>query len=61
MNYTSAAVGVSALIAIITWITTRRKNFTGPQRGGILDGMGRKEVDDVHHVKATPIAKRFED
>jgi choline transport protein len=61
MNYTSAAVGVSALIAIITWITTGRKNFTGPQRGGILDGMGRKSVDDVHHVQASPNAKRFED
>lgn len=61
MNYTSAAVGVSALIAIVTWITTGRKNFTGPQRGGILDGMSRESVDDVHHVQASPNAKRFED
>lgn len=31
MNYTSAAIGVIALISIITWLTTGRKNFTGPQ------------------------------
>ncbi|KAL8949992.1 MAG: hypothetical protein Q9222_003935 [Ikaeria aurantiellina] len=31
MNYTSAAIGVIGLISIVTWITTGRKNFTGPQ------------------------------
>lgn len=31
MNYTSAAIGVTALISIVTWITTGRKNFSGPQ------------------------------
>ena len=31
MNYTSAAIGVIGLISVITWITTGRKNFTGPQ------------------------------
>lgn len=36
MNYTSAAVGVSALIAVITWFTTGRTQYTGPQKGGIL-------------------------
>lgn len=36
MNYTSAAVGVSVLIATVTWFTTGRKHYTGPQRGGIL-------------------------
>ena len=41
MNYTSAAVGVSALIAIVTWLTTGRKHYTGPQRGAILTGKGR--------------------
>jgi choline transport protein len=61
MNYTSAAVGVSALIAVITWLTTGRRNFTGPQRGGILDGMGRKSIDDVHHVKPSPAPKGLED
>ena len=31
MNYTSAAIGVIGLISAVTWITTGRKNFTGPQ------------------------------
>lgn len=30
MNYTSAALGVIALISLLTWITTGRKAFTGP-------------------------------
>ena len=51
MNYTSAAVGVSGLIAALTWVTTGRTRFTGPQRGGILQGRGPKHhEDDVHHV-----------
>ncbi|KAK3070644.1 hypothetical protein LTR53_010097 [Teratosphaeriaceae sp. CCFEE 6253] len=36
MNYTSAAVGVSVLIATLTWFTTGRRHYTGPQRGGVL-------------------------
>ncbi|KAI4141852.1 MAG: hypothetical protein L6R39_005162 [Caloplaca ligustica] len=31
MNYTSAAIGVIGLISLVTWITTGRKAFTGPQ------------------------------
>lgn len=31
MNYTSAAIGVIALISIVTWLTTGRKHFTGPR------------------------------
>ena len=31
MNYTSAAIGIIALISLVTWVTTGRKNFTGPQ------------------------------
>lgn len=31
MNYTSAAIGVIAVISIVTWLTTGRKHFTGPQ------------------------------
>jgi choline transport protein len=54
MNYTSAAVGVSALIAALTWFTTGRTKFTGPQRGGILEGMGPRRPSDVHHV--APVA-----
>ncbi|EAW11652.1 putative GABA permease [Aspergillus clavatus NRRL 1] len=30
MNYTSAAIGVVAVIALMTWGTTGRKHFTGP-------------------------------
>lgn len=33
MNYTSAAIGVIGLISVVTWLTTGRKNFTGPQIG----------------------------
>jgi amino acid transporter len=35
MNYTSAAVGVVMLISFITWMTTGRKHFTGPEAGNI--------------------------
>ena len=35
MNYTSAAIGVIGLISIITWVTTGRKSFTGPQVGSV--------------------------
>lgn len=35
MNYTSAAIGVIGLVSIITWITTGRKQFTGPQIVGV--------------------------
>ncbi|KAK4694288.1 choline transport protein, partial [Lecanoromycetidae sp. Uapishka_2] len=34
MNYTSAAIGIIALISLVTWITTGRKSFTGPQIAG---------------------------
>ncbi|KAL4885566.1 GABA permease [Aspergillus karnatakaensis] len=30
MNYTSAAIGVIALIGVLTWFTTAQKRFTGP-------------------------------
>lgn len=29
-NYTSAAIGVIMFVALITWITTGRHQFTGP-------------------------------
>ncbi|KAJ5887801.1 hypothetical protein N7495_007842 [Penicillium taxi] len=38
MNYTSAAIGVIALISTITWFTTGRKDFTGPSAVSFLDG-----------------------
>lgn len=31
MNYTSAAIGIIGLISTITWFTTGRGSFTGPQ------------------------------
>lgn len=34
MNYTSAAIGVVGLVSVVTWVTTGRKNFTGPLIGG---------------------------
>ncbi|KAL6716802.1 hypothetical protein ACLMJK_004714 [Lecanora helva] len=40
MNYTSAAIGVIALLSLVTWITTGHKAFTGPELAGevpILD------------------------
>lgn len=30
MNYTSAAIGLIALLSILTWITTGYRNFHGP-------------------------------
>lgn len=45
MNYTCAAVGVSVLIAALTWFTTGRKQYTGPQRGGVLAAReGQKSI-----------------
>lgn len=39
MNYTSAATGVIMLIAAVTWITSARKQFSGPEIHiqGVLD------------------------
>lgn len=34
MNYTSAAIGVIGLVAVVTWLTTGRKRFAGP--GGMI-------------------------
>jgi choline transport protein len=30
MNYTSAAIGVIALLSLITWFTTGHRHFHGP-------------------------------
>lgn len=42
MNYTSAAIGVIGLISAVTWITTGRKRFTGPQAMSVLNGHERE-------------------
>ncbi|KAE8353230.1 amino acid/polyamine transporter I [Aspergillus coremiiformis] len=44
MNYTSAAIGVIALISIVTWVTTGRKHFTGPESMNVLHGRETKET-----------------
>ncbi|KAE8447904.1 hypothetical protein EG329_009976 [Mollisiaceae sp. DMI_Dod_QoI] len=31
MNYTSAAIGVIMFVALVTWFTTARKHFSGPE------------------------------
>ena len=36
MNYTCAAVGGIMLIALITWVTTGHKQFSGPESGGVV-------------------------
>lgn len=38
MNYTSAAVGIIMAIAALTWMTTGRKQFRGPENGGVMIG-----------------------
>jgi choline transport protein len=47
MNYTCAAIGFCVAVAIVTWITTGRKQFTGPQVGAILTGRLSTESADV--------------
>lgn len=37
MNYTSAAIGVIMCISLITWITTGRRHYTGPENGVALE------------------------
>jgi choline transport protein len=36
MNYTSAAVGVIMFLAAVTWFTTARKTFSGPEIEGVV-------------------------
>jgi choline transport protein len=44
MNYTSAAIGVVMFVSAITWFTTGRTRFTGPDSGHLLDAGRREEV-----------------
>ncbi len=37
MNYTSAAIGVIMFVAAVTWFTTARKRFSGPEIEGVVD------------------------
>ncbi|PVH94877.1 GABA permease [Periconia macrospinosa] len=36
MNYTSAAIGVVMMISAVTWFTTGKEKFTGPQVGHVV-------------------------
>lgn len=48
MNYTSAAVGIIMLIAVVTWLTTGYRQFRGPESGGVvIDGGEAAVVADV--------------
>ncbi|OJD32257.1 gaba permease [Diplodia corticola] len=45
MNYTSAAVGVVMIIAAGTWVTTGRKQYSGPEmeaKGVVVEGVERE-------------------
>lgn len=44
MNYTSAAIGVIALISFVTWFTTGRRHFAGP---GGLNATRSQEVRGI--------------
>jgi choline transport protein len=37
INYTSAAIGIIMFIVLVTWLTTARKHFSGPEAEGVRD------------------------
>ncbi|KUJ19226.1 amino acid transporter [Mollisia scopiformis] len=37
MNYTSAAIGVIMFVALVTWFTTARKHFSGPEVEAVIN------------------------
>jgi choline transport protein len=52
MNYTSAAVGVIMFIAAVTWLTTARKRFSGPEVEGVVAIVGGAQGSDSEEGKA---------
>ncbi|KAF7189472.1 Choline transport protein [Pseudocercospora fuligena] len=44
MNYTSAAVGIIMAVALLTWVTTGQKQFTGPEPNEVLEGRRASQV-----------------
>ena len=48
MNYTSAALGVIGLISLVTWITTGRRKFTGPNIDGVKTDIDRNSTNIIH-------------
>lgn len=55
MNYTSAAIGVIALISLITWVTTGRKQFTGP--GGVSYLRGKNTAQNTSQPAAAEVVE----
>lgn len=51
MNYTCAAVGVIMFIATITWFTTARKQFSGPEIEGIVDLVAEYRGSDSEELQ----------
>lgn len=51
MNYTSAAIGVIALISVVTWLTTGRKQFTGPADVGTLMARTRSAAEKAERER----------
>ena len=57
MNYTSAAVGVVMLVALVTWMTSARGSFRTPGVGeevlvhGALDVEGERDAEVMGHEK----------
>ncbi|PYH87547.1 GABA permease [Aspergillus ellipticus CBS 707.79] len=47
MNYTSAAIGVVAVISLATWVVTGRKHFTGPETCASEGGSAGGKVVEV--------------
>jgi len=50
MNYTSAAIGVIMFIAALTWFTSARQRFSGPEVHGIEEFIG-EEVEGPKREK----------
>jgi choline transport protein len=58
MNYTSAAVGVIFFIATITWFTTGKRQFTGPQSGGVvIEGAPHATIADTSSAEGEKFVK----
>lgn len=57
MNYTSAAIGVIMVIAAVTWATTARHRFSGPNVEGVValvEGVGMKEGESEKEADKEP-------
>ena len=48
MSYTSAAIGVIGLIAIVTWVTTGKRRFTGPEGINVGNGDHGVKVEESY-------------